>query len=376
MSWGDTMPGRIAKFILAGALAGGAVAADAESAGPVATVEIPGNPLDNFDIGTIDADAGRYYLADRSNSAVDIFDTRTKAFLSRVTGFVGVRNGPNGRPAGNISGPNGVAFDPTLKQLWVGDGDSTVKVIDVASTPAKIIASVPTGGQRRADELTVDPQDGLVLVGNNAEKPTYVTLISTKPDHAIVAKIEMPDATDGIDQPTWMAETGMFYASVPVWKEEKNHGGLAVIDPRSRQMVKLIPIDNCMPAGSAHGPGTLILVGCSAGSATRTPGMEPVTILLDARTEMIVKRITGIGGADEVWYDPGKQRYYTASRDQPGGPVLGNIEVESNTLLQRIPTGTNAHSVAADPTTGLVWVPLTAPNSACPHGCIGVYETK
>src|SRR5438105_689264 len=371
------MPGRTVKFITAGAIAAGfAAAAYAAASGPASIAEVPGNALDNFDIGTIDADAGRYYIADRSNAAVDIFDTRNKRFLSRVTRFVGVRNGPNGRPAGNLSGPNGVAFDPSLKQLWVGDGDSTVKVIDLASSPAKIIATVSTGGQRRADELTVDPQDGLVLVGNNAEKPTYVTLISTKPDHSIVAKIEMPDATDGIDQPTWIRETGMFYASVPVWKDEKNHGGLAVIDPKSRKMVKLIPIDDCMPAGSAHGPGTLIVVGCSAGSATRTPGMAPVTIVLDVKTETIVKRVTGIGGEDEVWYDAAKQRYYTGSRDQPGGPVLGVIDARTNTLLETIPTGTNAHSVAADAKTGSVWVPLTAPNPACQRGCIGIYNTK
>src|SRR5207237_5640591 len=135
--------------------------------------------------------------------------------------------------------------------------------------------------------------------------------------------------TDGIDQPTWIPETGLFYASVPVWKDDPKHGGLAVIDPKSGKMVKLIPIDDCMPAGSSHGPGTLILVGCSAGSAARTPGMTPVTIVVDAKSETVVKRITGIGGEDEVWYDPGKQRYYTASRDQTGGPVLGNIEVES-----------------------------------------------
>src|SRR5581483_6095764 len=143
---------------------------------------------------------------------------------------------------GNISGPNGVVFDPVLKQVWAGDGDSTVKVIDTASNPARIIATISTGGQRRADELTVDPRDGLVLVGNNADRPTFVSLISTKPDHSVVAKIEMPDATDGIDQPVWVPETGMFYASVPVWKDDKNHGGLAVIDPKTAKLVKVIPI--------------------------------------------------------------------------------------------------------------------------------------
>ena len=367
---------RIALISAAALVTGLAVVAYAAASGPSQTIEISGNALDNFDIGTIDADAGRYYLADRSNSSVDIFDTRTKRFVGRVTGFVGVRNGPNGRPAGNISGPNGVAFDATLKQLWVGDGDSTVKVIDVAVTPAKIIASVPTGGQRRADELTVDPRDGLVLVGNNADRPTFVSLISTKPDHSVVAKIEMPDASDGIDQPVWVPETGMFYASVPVWKDDKNHGGLAVIDPKTRKFVKLIPFDACMPAGTAHGPGTSILVGCSAGSAARTPGMAPVTLVVDAKTETVVARIAGIGGEDEVWYDARKHRYYTGSRDQPGGAALGVIDANTNTLLETIPTGTNAHSVAADTQAGTVWVPLTAPNPACAHGCIGLYDTR
>ena len=357
-------------------IAGFAALAYAAATGPSQTVEIPGNALDNFDIGTIDAQAGRYYLADRSNSAVDVFDTRNRRFLAHVTGFTGVRNGPNGRPAGNISGPNGVAFDPVQKQIWAGDGDSTVKVIDVVSNPAKVVATISTGGQRRADELTVDPRDGLVLVGNNADRPSFVSLISTKPDHPVVAKIEMPDATDGIDQPVWVPETGMFYASVPVWKEDKAHGGLAVIDPKTMKFTKLIPVDGCMPAGTAHGPGTLILVGCSAGSAARTPGMAPVTIVLDAKSETIVARIAGIGGADEVAYDARKHRYYTASRDQPGGAVLGVIDANNNSLLETIPTGTNAHSVAADAQTGMVWTPLTAPNSACGRGCIGLYDTR
>jgi hypothetical protein len=106
------------------------------------------------------------------------------------------------------------------------------EVIDLTSNPAKIIATVKTGGQKRADELTVDTKDGLVLIGNNADKPTFVSFISTKPDHAVVAKIVMPDATDGIDQPTYVPETGLFYASVPVWKEEKNHGAWRCLIPR------------------------------------------------------------------------------------------------------------------------------------------------
>jgi hypothetical protein len=354
------------------AIAGGA---DAASVGRIATMAVPGNTLDNFDIGSVDSDAGRYYLADRSNAAIDIFDTQKKVYLGRVTGFVGVKL-DNGRAVNNMSGPNGIALDATRHELWVGDGDSTVKVIDLKSNPAKLVATISTGGQKRADELTVDPKDGLVLVGNNADKPTFVTLISTKGNRPIVAKIEMPDADAGVDQPTYVPETGLFYASVPIWKGEKNKGGLAVIDPKTAKFVKLIPIDDCMPAGSFHGPGTTMIVGCSAGSATRTPGMAPATVIIDVKTEKVIKVIHEVGGMDEVWYNPGAHRYYTASRDQPGGAVLGVINADTNAWIENVPTGTNAHSVAADAKSNTIFVPLTAPNPACANGCVGVYQAK
>ena len=371
------MPKRVPRSaltaVVVAAIAGSAIAA---GVGRVGIMDVPGNRFDNFDIGYVDSNAGRYYIADRSNAAIDIFDTQKKAFVGRVTGFVGIKMDVNGRAVNNMSGPNGVSFDADKKQLWVGDGDSTVKIIDVGASPAKLVATVNTGGQKRADELTVDSKDGLVLIGNNADKPTFVSFISTKPDHAIVAKIEMPDATDGIDQTTYVPQTGLFYASVPIWKNDKKHGGLAVFDPKTLKFVKLIPIDDCMPAGSAHGPGTKMIVGCSAGSQARTPGMAPATVIIDVATETIVKVIHELGGMDEVWYNPAAHRYYTASRDQPGGPVLGVIDSDRDTWIESVPTGTNAHSVAADPKNNAIFVPLMAPNSACSVGCIGVYQAK
>ena len=346
----------------------------AASVGLTTTIAVDGNKLDNFDIGYVDANAGRYYLADRSNSAVDIIDTKTNKFIGRVTGFVGVKKDASGRAVNNQSGPNGLAFDATRKELWVGDGDSTVKVIDVSGNSPKIVATINTGGERRADELFVDTKDGVVLVGNNADKPSYVTLISTKPGHAIVGKIVMPEATNGIDQTTYVPETGMFYSSVPVLQGEKNHGGLAVVDPKSAKLLKIIPIDDCMPAGSMHGPGTRLIVGCAAGS--QNSGLAAATVVIDVKTEKVVNVVHEVGGEDEVWYDPGQHRYYTSSRDQPGGPVLGVIDANTNRFVASVATGVNAHSVAADAKTGAVYVPLTAPNPACANGCIGVYKVQ
>src|SRR5216683_3142697 len=58
---------------------GSASAAQAGSAKlrQVGTIANPAGPIDEFDIGFVDQKNQRYYLADRSNKSVDIFDTKT-----------------------------------------------------------------------------------------------------------------------------------------------------------------------------------------------------------------------------------------------------------------------------------------------------------
>src|ERR1700694_142657 len=146
----------LAGFAVA-AIGGSAMAATVSL---VATIDIPGNKLEQFDIGYVDSEAGRYYITDRSNAAVNIFDTRNMTYIRRGTGFVRLKSTAETRPVIPLSGPNGLSFDPQKKELWVADGDSTVKVIDVAANPPKIVASISTGGQKRADELGIDTKDG------------------------------------------------------------------------------------------------------------------------------------------------------------------------------------------------------------------------
>ena len=108
---------------------------------------------------------------------------------------------------------------------------------------------------------------------------------------------------------------------------------------------------------------------------------------MDARTGKLDKTVKGVGGSDEVWFNEGDGRYYTASRNNPGGPVLGVIDAEDQTLVQVVPTfntpassppprGT-AHSVAANPHNNHVFVPLPANNvfPDCLDGCIAVFGT-
>lgn len=144
----------------------------------VGAIEIPGDKMTNFDISLIDQTTGRYYFADRSNKAIDIFDTKTDKFVERVEGFIGVVM-KNGKPNNDTSGPDGVVL--AGKELWAGDGDSTVKIIDLETK--KIVASISTGGKTRLDEMAFDTKDQVFIGVNNAEDPPFATLISTKPDH-------------------------------------------------------------------------------------------------------------------------------------------------------------------------------------------------
>jgi DNA-binding beta-propeller fold protein YncE len=49
--------------------------------------------------------------------------------------------------------------------VWSGDGDSTVKVIDIKTN--KIVDTISTGGKKRANETDYDPVDQILLIGND-----------------------------------------------------------------------------------------------------------------------------------------------------------------------------------------------------------------
>jgi hypothetical protein len=48
--------------------------------------------------------------------------------------------------------------------------------------------------------MAADDVDTIVLVVNNADEPPFASLISTKPDHKILARIDFPSAKNGLEQ--------------------------------------------------------------------------------------------------------------------------------------------------------------------------------
>jgi hypothetical protein len=331
--------------------------------GRVATLEVPGRPLDSFDIGFVNA-RGVYALSDRSNAGLDFFDAASGRFLGRATGFVGYS-----KSAGfDAAGPNGVVA-VGRNEFWAGDGDSTVKAVDVRTR--KVIASISTGGRKRADEIAYDPRDHLVIAVNNADDPPFVSFISTR-SRRLVGRLELKRASDGAEQPVWNPASGLLYVSIPSLDGVKARGAVAVIDPRTRKLLRFMPVAKCMPAGLALGPHDDLLLGCSDDAVAA--GFPARSYVMSAATGRIVARLPQVGGSDEVWSDTKAGRYYLAAVANTGGPVLGVVDSRSNRWIANLPTGPHAHSVAADASTGRVFVPIAAGSaSGCSRGCIAVF---
>jgi hypothetical protein len=349
--------------------------------------------LGAFDISFVDPKRGLYILADRTNASVDFFDTKTDRFIRRVGGFVGVYLDPKtGAAVTSQSGPDGVTI-VAHKEVWAGDGDSTVKVINIAS--GTVVDTISTGGKFRCDEMAWDWADHILAVANNADTPPFITLIDTD-NHIILQKIFFdgthgtPDATlTGVEQPQWSPRTGMFYVSVPqITPSDKTKGGVAVIDPFSMSVTATYPVSNCTPAGLALGPNHEALIGCSAAFGT-SPNVLSQSLVINFATGSVDATIPQVGGSDEVWFDTGSQHYYLAARSDTSNtgtvtPVLGTIDARINKFDGTVPTSTSAHSVAADQVSRRVFLPIgfpaagaSDPTNPCPvvsRGCIAVYQ--
>jgi hypothetical protein len=317
-------------------------------------ITVPGKPLKAWDISWVDVPSAKYYLADRTNASIDIIDVTNNNVITQIGGFVG-NTGKS-----DTSGPDGVIVTYSNRELWAGDGDSTMKVIDL--TTNSIVATISTGGKFRVDEMTYDPKDNVIVAANNADEPPFATIFSVA-TRSILKKIPFPNATNGAEQPVYDPQTGMVYLSVPA--SVANPGGeIAVIDPVKMAVVATYGLTNCNPNGAALGPGNQFLAGCAVSGRS---------VIVDKTNGAVIADFSNVGGSDEVWYNPGDNHYYLAESARQN---LGVIDAGTLTGYE-VESGLGAHSVAADQTTNHIFVPMNALDPACggSNGCIAVYAS-
>lgn len=365
--------------------------------------------LYSFDISWVDQTTQTYYLADRSNFAIDVVDAKTNTFITQVSAtppFAGASPG-----GAQLSGPNGVL---TANGCIIAT-DAGNRVVSFTAGGAQVSDVHITSDPGRADELAFDPKDNLLLVitpfpnaTSNPPSP-FGTLVqvNTACVLSVGTSIPFPFATNGAEQPAWDPDTQRFFVSIPS-TTPATQGALLRINPLTATIEAIYAVFSCEPAGLALNPtNNTLLLGCSTTFDTAGnpwSGTDPNTAMplqqIFGTDGLLQAVVPGPGSSDEVWYNGGDDHFYTGSSSSPfapsvivsgatavsqGAAILGVIDGTSQSLDQLVPTfnvpatsshpaGT-AHSVAANASNNHVFVPLAANNAypGCLTGCIAVY---
>ncbi len=181
----------------------------------------------------------------------------------------------------------------------------------------------------------------------------------------------------GLGAPGYNPNTGHFLLPNSNSTTVLNVGSIDEIDPRPGNpdgpvVINSVPVLNCMPTSIVQGPGDNFLVGCADHDGEAFPANE---IIINGTTLETVATITEVGGVDEIWYNPGDNKYYVAARDMLPLPVMGVIDAKTNLWLTNFTDNTNSHSIAVDPNTNHVFLPQqagTVCGSIASAGCINV----
>jgi hypothetical protein len=377
--------------------------------------------------------SGLYFLADRSNAAIDVIDT-----TGRVTGTPDSLFGQIGGAAFNFagdtgleatSGPNGVTRSAPC--IFVTDGSSRVISINETISFVQPVASVSTGGQFRASGLAFAFLS-MLLVINDADTPPFASSIPVNTSTCALGtpfripfKTALLNATNGAGQPLWVPPllSGpraalFFYVPIPEVNGPGGggpNGGIARITMSGVPSIDAFyPINFCQPSGLAvdTSPPFDLLVQCSTvfDSSGRpcTPvvpapgtGAAPATCAGIAYPQVAICNpifgctgnalvsVPGPGGGDQVWFNS-DGNYYITGENNPVGPNFGIVKSGSNTLSQLVPTlppvpavpgvhsAGSVHSIAASPVSNHIYVPLPANTSYpnCTQGCVAVFGAQ
>ena len=268
------------------------------------TIAIPGNINGGFDITFYDPGRDRIYFSDakRGGGAIEAIDARTGTFLFSIGGFTGFD------PTPIFRGPNGVLVT-NGNEAWAGDGNTTVKVMDLDAQKitdtidiSKPGGNIPDGTGFRANELTFDPLDRIIVIGVSAPVP-YVAFIDQNgpAPHRVLGYLGLPDATNGgIDAPIWDPASKKIYYSAPNSNANPLAGDLLQIDPVTRK-VTAVYRGPCRFQGIVLLPGSRVMTSCGAVFDLKTGAVLAGQALNPNGTPVT---------ADEIWYNPSDDRVY------------------------------------------------------------------
>jgi YVTN family beta-propeller protein len=322
----ETVMRRLAlALLIAGILANGCSrAAGATQPSPfrvIRDVPLSGGTA-RFDYQSLDQEAHRLYISHLGAGLVTVFDTEAGTVVGDVM---------------NVPGAHGVLAVPELGRVYASATDANqVSVIDPGSL--SVIATVPGGDY--PDGLAYVPEVGKLYVSD--EHGGTDTVIDTQTNQ-VVATIPLRGAAGNTQY-----DRGSQQIFVAV-----HSGHLVAINPVTDKVVERYEIPGCSePHGlSIDADRRIGFVACQGNAKLAVVDM----------TTMQVTASFGVGkGPDVLAYDPSQGQLYVAAES---GPLVVFVSDDAGVReIARDTVGPNAHSVAVDPQTHHIYLPLTNVN--------------
>ncbi len=283
----------------------------------------------SIDIMDIDQQTHLLYVADRTDSGVDVFDVSKPTAKYLRTIDMG-------------TGPNGLSIAKNVNKLFVGNNNSTVAVVDIdprSSSVNKVIARLNTGGNKRADEMDYDPKEKKVYVANSDDG--FVTVIDAV-GNSIVKKIDKLGS--GLEQPRYNPADGMMYLT------GSDANVIFQFDPLKDELMNRFDVTvPCDPHGLAINPTTNQgLLGCSNRKKQQA-------VAWDFKTARVIATFDQAGAGDMVLYDAKAGRFLFAASNFSAGAAMAIFSAAPISFLTKVPTAVGSHSVAFEEITQRVY---------------------
>jgi DNA-binding beta-propeller fold protein YncE len=281
-----------------------------------------GKPLElvgtqgKFDFIKIDATRRRLLACHTGNGSLDVIDIDSANLIKSV-------------PTGAAQG---VAIDEKNGRYFVSTSKPP-KLVIIDSAKLEVIGEVPL--PEAADIVVYHPQSNRAFVCNDEKPEMWIVDPEAK---KILTTLTLPGT--GMEDLAFNADGTFLFQNL------KDASALAKIDPSDNKVVAQWPT---MPAVKPHG-----LAMVDASDAVLIAGGMGKLALLSLGTGQILASCDIAPRVDEMAYDPGLQRAYTAS----GVGQISVVSVSKDDLktVESVASSPGAHSIAVDPKTHTVWI--------------------
>jgi len=291
----------------------------------IQTIPLP-NVEGYFDHMAVDLKGQRLFLPGEHQRTIEVIDLREGKVIHTITGFGG--------------DPRKTIYLPETNQIWVDDGDSTVKAF--SGDTYELLKNVPLSGHERdkdsrkvPDNGVYDPTTHLFYLGDRSD---------STPNAGPKGSIEIVDV-----------QSGSLVASIDV--EGKNPAGLA-LDPSSHRLYvvmgdtsQVIVIDlekraviASWPITGGPEPHAVALDAPQSPSfigsrVKRSHVYKPgKLVVMDADNGKVIDVLDTEGGVDEVEWEPKSRRiYYTGTTGFI--EVFKQLDANHYQSLGKVPTG-------------------------------------